>query len=101
MSKQGIYTCSPKPYSTEILEGSEHKEINARGSFLNCWKEKYPNLKIRASSEEICSECHVVTICYKYKAFQELTRYGSVSFSFKNAELVRAIPANCMADNEE
>ncbi len=103
MDVKGLYTRTPQPYDTEFLEGSERKEINAWGTFLNYWKEKYPNLKIRASSEDICSECHIVAIRYKYKTFRDLTRDGSVSFSPDSAELLNAIRADSTAyeDNDD
>ena len=98
---RGTYTRSPRPYDDEFLAGSSRKEIGAWGSFLSYWKEKYPNLKIRASSEDICSECHIVAIRYKYKTFRELTRDGSVSFSPDNAELLNAIRADSRANEDE
>jgi hypothetical protein len=68
---------------------------------LSYWKDKYPNLKIRASSEDICSECHIVTIRYKYKTFRDLTRDGCVSFSPDSAELLNAIRADSTAYEDD
>jgi hypothetical protein len=62
---KGKYTRTHRPYDTEFPEGSEREEIGAWSSFEKYWKEKYPNIKIRASSENICSECHIVAIRYK------------------------------------
>jgi hypothetical protein len=98
---KGNYTKTPRPYDTEFLDGSERQEVNAWSTFENYWKIKYPNLKIRASSEDICSECHIVAIRYKYRTFRELTRDGSISFSPDNAELLKAIRANSTADEED
>jgi hypothetical protein len=57
MSKRGLNKqFSPRPDDTEFREGSQRKEVNAWSTFENCWKETYPNLKIRASADDICSE---------------------------------------------
>jgi hypothetical protein len=79
----------------------ERKEIGAWSSFEKYWKQHYPNLKIRASSEDICSECHIVAIRYKYKSFRELTADSTVSFSPDNADLLKAIRANSTANEED
>ena len=98
---KGNYTCSPRPYDTEFLEGSQCKELTAWSSFENYWKDKYPNLNIRASSENICSECHIVVICYKYRTFRELTRYGSVFFGPEISKLLNTIRGNDTSDKVE
>jgi hypothetical protein len=48
---KGKYTRTPRLHDTEFLEGSERKEVCAWSSFEKYWKEKHPNLKIRASSD--------------------------------------------------
>ena len=84
-----------------IFEGSQCKELTAWSSFENYRKEKYPNLNIRASSEDVCSECCIVAVRYKYRTFREITRDRSVSFSPENAKLLNAIRANSNADKGE
>ena len=53
------------------------------------------------SKEDICSECHIVAIRYKYKTFRDLTRDDSVSLSPDNAELLNAILADSTAYKED
>ena len=83
------------------FEGSQRKELTTFYSFENFWKEKYPNLKIRAISEDIFSEFQFVAIRYKYRTFREITIDGSVSFSPDYAELFNVIRANSNADEGE
>jgi hypothetical protein len=45
---EGKYTRTTRLYDTEFPEGSERKEVGAWSSFAKYWKEKHPNLKIRA-----------------------------------------------------
>jgi hypothetical protein len=47
---KGNYTRTARLYDTEFPEGSERKEVGTWSSFDRYWKEKYPNLKIRANS---------------------------------------------------
>jgi hypothetical protein len=71
------------------------------GVFLELLEGQIPKPEDQTSSEDICGECHVVAIRYKYRAFRELTRDGSVSFSPDNAELLNAIRANSTADEDD
>ncbi len=41
---KGKYTAKPRPPDTAFPEGSERKERMAWSTFLNYWKENYPNL---------------------------------------------------------
>ena len=52
---KGKYTAKPRPPDTAFPEGSERKERMAWSTFLNYWKENYPNLKIRTMQRVIFS----------------------------------------------
>ena len=66
-------------------------------SFENCWKEKHPHLKIRASFEYICSDFHIVAICYNYRTFRELTRDGYIYFIPYSANILNNIRVDSTA----
>jgi hypothetical protein len=46
---KGNYTRTPRLYDTEFPQGSERQEVCAWSSFQKYWKEKQPDVKIRAS----------------------------------------------------
>jgi hypothetical protein len=63
---KGNYLLHPTLHYTEFPEGSGRKEIGPMVVFEKHWK-AHPNLKIRASSWDICSQYHVVMIqSYRY-----------------------------------
>jgi hypothetical protein len=52
-----------------IGDGAERKNIVSYASFFNYWMAEFPHIKTSNAREDICNECFIFVMRYKYAAF--------------------------------
>ena len=48
------------------------------GTFTSYWQEHYPKMKIRVQSEDVCGECTIVQMRFKYNSFRLFAKSNSI-----------------------
>lgn len=59
-------------------EGSELGPNCSWSSFCDYWKNEFPLLRIRPKSEDVCGECHITAMRFKYASYRKFLASGAI-----------------------